>query len=146
MKKREPSLHDLTRDTPVRTLSPLDDRLSRYNADLDSVPPPPGLDEERQSFVDKRLTDDRGKVSKSGSWDLEKILGGQQVYYERALERAIAEERRAHEQEKADEAKAELARRDKRIESVMMAAAKALAVAFALGAVGLIIKLIVFFK
>lgn len=104
-RRREPSLPELVRDTPVRPLKPLDVTLYRYSADLATLPPPPQSLEERRGAVLEKI---RGKTA-SGSWDAEQLMGADRAWFEEVLAKRIAEERAAHDKERADKAEAELA-------------------------------------
>lgn len=88
-------------DTPVKMLTPMDETLARYNADLDSIPPPPpDFTTKRDSLVHRA----RARWQ-SGSYDIEELLGEQKAFFERALAIRIGEERLAHEKERAEQEK-----------------------------------------
>lgn len=91
------SLSRLVRDTPDKPLTVLDVRLARFNADLDSVPPPVGQLEEFQATRVRQ-------VHQSGSWELEALIAGQGE----AIKRLAAQEM-AREVEARVEAERELA-------------------------------------
>jgi hypothetical protein len=111
-KEKDRSLTQEVHDTPVKPLTALDERLARYGADLDSIPPPPlELEEKRDSLVVRAR--DRWK---SGSYDLEALLGEQKAFFERALAVRIGEERLAHEHERTLQAERERDRLQKQID------------------------------
>ena len=72
-------------------MSALDVSLSRYTRGVDSVAPPPAEMAQFQERVVGKIRD----VSQSGSWDVERALGEQKTFYEKALLEAIWQERLA---------------------------------------------------
>jgi hypothetical protein len=136
--KRERSLHEEVHDTPAKPMNALDARLARFNADLDSIPPPPPAFEQKRDSVLEKIR----PVSRSGSWNVEELLGDQKAYYERALAVAIGAEREAHQKERADRLQAAEDRRLKRRDDIVDAVIKGVALFLVLGFLGLVGKML----
>ena len=86
MRKREPSLHDLVRDTPVASEDPNRERLARYMQDLDSLAPPSNTADRIGELKES------GKLTRSGSWVVEDVLEKAKAEFQRqAVEKMILE-------------------------------------------------------
>jgi hypothetical protein len=84
-RQRRLSRPDVPRDTPVKPMSSLDEDLHRYNAELDSVPPPAS---QLQAFEKHRVQ----QVHQSGSWELEALLASTSEAVKAVAARQMADE------------------------------------------------------
>jgi hypothetical protein len=64
----ETPMAKLVHQTPVMPWTPLNARLARYQADLDSIPPPPPIADRLRELHES------SKVTQSGSWIVEDLL------------------------------------------------------------------------
>lgn len=139
-KRDDKDLTELVHDTPSKPMTALDKKLEGYLGDEEtpSVPPPPWMDRRREAILEKVRP-----MTRSGSWDLESLLGDQQTFYERALERAIAEERLSFARDRMHKAELEAERRKRRWESIVDRVIVAVASAAGVGILGFVLRLII---